>query len=30
MSKSMLIMVAGPYRSGTGDSLEKMAEHYEP
>jgi hypothetical protein len=27
MSKSMLIMVAGPYRSGTGDNPEKMEEN---
>lgn len=25
MSKSMLILIAGPYRSGTGDDPEKMA-----
>ncbi|HSL45425.1 MAG TPA: hypothetical protein VK897_18470 [Anaerolineales bacterium] len=25
MSKSMMILIAGPYRSGTGDDPEKMA-----
>ena len=27
MSKSMMILIAGPYRSGTGDDPEKMAEN---
>jgi len=27
LSKSMLILIAGPYRSGTGDDPEKMAEN---
>ena len=27
MSESMMILVAGPYRSGTGDDPEKIAEN---
>jgi len=27
LSRSMLILIAGPYRSGTGDDPEKMAEN---
>jgi hypothetical protein len=27
MSKPMMILIAGPYRSGTGDNPEKMAEN---
>ena len=27
MSKPMMILIAGPYRSGTGDDPEKMAEN---
>ena len=27
MSKSMMILIAGPYRSGTGNDPEKMAEN---
>ena len=27
MVNSMMILIAGPYRSGTGDDLEKMAEN---
>ncbi len=27
LSKAMLILIAGPYRSGTGDDPEKMAEN---
>ncbi len=27
MTKSMMILIAGPYRSGTGDVPEKMAEN---
>jgi hypothetical protein len=27
LAKAMLILIAGPYRSGTGDDPEKMAEN---
>lgn len=27
MTKPLMILIAGPYRSGTGDDLEKMAEN---
>ena len=27
MADRMLILIAGPYRSGTGDDLQKMAEN---
>lgn len=27
MTKSMMILIAGPYRSGTGDDPQKMAEN---
>lgn len=29
MAKSMMILIAGPYRSGTGDDPEKMAAHVQ-
>ena len=29
MSKSMMILIAGPYRSGTGDDPEKMAANVQ-
>ena len=27
MTKSLMILIAGPYRSGTGDNPDKMAEN---
>ena len=29
MTKSMMILIAGPYRSGTGDDPQKMAENVQ-